>query len=207
MAIYDHDGTTAYEIGKLYDYDGTTYSQQGKVYDYNGINYSLLYTADKTLLGDGINVLFAKSNWPNWGTDYYPTGYGSSKTWVSASNAKDGQWHKLSFRRGGDYSWINIRYATSLFSREDYNTLRVIFKASGTRTRVQIGIPENGKISGSLVNNTYLFDISNNLNMNDNEEYTVTIPVPSSFSSLMLAISIHISAPDDFDMWMKMYLE
>ena len=46
MAIYDTDGTTKYEIGKLYDNNGTTSYQIGKVYDSNGTVVSLIYTAE-----------------------------------------------------------------------------------------------------------------------------------------------------------------
>lgn len=43
MAIYDWNGTTTHEIGKLYDNDGTTNYQIGKVYDNNGTTDSLIY--------------------------------------------------------------------------------------------------------------------------------------------------------------------
>lgn len=43
MAIYDNNGTTNAEIGKLYDNDGTTDYQIGKVYDNNGTTDSLIY--------------------------------------------------------------------------------------------------------------------------------------------------------------------
>ncbi len=46
MPIYDNNGTTSYEIGKVYDYDGTTSHQIGKVYDYNGTASGLIYTAE-----------------------------------------------------------------------------------------------------------------------------------------------------------------
>lgn len=50
MAIYDYDGTTNHEIGKLYDYDGTTNYQIGKVYDNNGTADSLIYNAEEIIL-------------------------------------------------------------------------------------------------------------------------------------------------------------
>lgn len=49
MPIYDHDGTTYYEIGKLYDDDGTTNYQTGKVYDNDGTTSSLIYSAEETV--------------------------------------------------------------------------------------------------------------------------------------------------------------
>lgn len=47
--IYDNDGTTSYEIGKVYDNDGTTSYQIGKVYDNDGTTNSLIYSADYEL--------------------------------------------------------------------------------------------------------------------------------------------------------------
>ena len=49
MPIYDNDGTTNYEIGKLYDNDGTTDHQIGKVYDNNGTTDYLIYSAEETI--------------------------------------------------------------------------------------------------------------------------------------------------------------
>lgn len=60
MAIYDNDGTTAYEIGKVYDNDGTANHQIGKVYDYDGTVNSLIYTATKSIYPDtdGVGLTF-----------------------------------------------------------------------------------------------------------------------------------------------------
>ena len=57
MAIYDNNGTTNYEIGKLYDNNGTTNYQIGKVYDHNGTTNSLIYTAEKLLVDGSTNSL------------------------------------------------------------------------------------------------------------------------------------------------------
>lgn len=43
MPIYDNNGTTNYEIGKLYDNDGTTNYQIGKVHDNDGTTNRLIY--------------------------------------------------------------------------------------------------------------------------------------------------------------------
>ena len=48
MPIYDNDGTTNYQIGKVYDNDGTAQHQIGKVYDWDGTASSLIYSADET---------------------------------------------------------------------------------------------------------------------------------------------------------------
>lgn len=54
MAIYDNNGTTNYEIGKLYDNDGTTNHQIGKVFDWDGTTNSLIYSAEKPIFDNGI---------------------------------------------------------------------------------------------------------------------------------------------------------
>lgn len=46
MPIYDNDGTTSYQIGKVYDNDGSASHQIGKVYDNNGTASSLIYSGD-----------------------------------------------------------------------------------------------------------------------------------------------------------------
>ena len=61
MPIYDHNGTTNSEIGKIYDYDGTTNSQIGKIYDYDGTTERLIYTAE-TQIYPGASVT-TRINW------------------------------------------------------------------------------------------------------------------------------------------------
>lgn len=51
MPIWDNNGTTSYEIGKLYDNNGTSSAQTGAVYDNNGTTSSLIYKAEETLFG------------------------------------------------------------------------------------------------------------------------------------------------------------
>ena len=46
MPIYDYDGTTTYQIGKLYDTDGTANYRIGTVYDNDGTTNSLIYTEE-----------------------------------------------------------------------------------------------------------------------------------------------------------------
>lgn len=45
MPVYDNNGTTNKEIGKLYDNNGSANTQIDKVYDNNGSANSLIYTA------------------------------------------------------------------------------------------------------------------------------------------------------------------
>ena len=43
MPIYDFDGSTSREIGKLYDWNGSTNSQIKEVYDFDGTTSRLIY--------------------------------------------------------------------------------------------------------------------------------------------------------------------
>lgn len=54
MAVYDNNGTTNSEIGKLYDHDGTASHQIGKVYDFDGTTDSLIYSAEQYLFNYGL---------------------------------------------------------------------------------------------------------------------------------------------------------
>ena len=65
MAIYDNDGTSTREIGKLYDNDGTTSYQIGKAYDNDGTSNHLIYSAEETY-NWSLNVQQGTSK--QWGT-------------------------------------------------------------------------------------------------------------------------------------------
>ncbi len=78
MPIYDYDGTTTYQIGKLYDNDGSTNYQIGKVYDNDGTTNSLIYTADLQIITNGA----------------IQSGYSSFTHWyVSVNNSSNGYFH------------------------------------------------------------------------------------------------------------------
>ena len=67
MAIFDNDGTSNHEIGKLYDNDGTSSHQIGKVYDNDGTNSYLVYSAEEAYLssnglGGGVTGTHLKGN-------------------------------------------------------------------------------------------------------------------------------------------------
>lgn len=49
MPIWDNNGTSSYEIGKLYDHNGTTATQIHVVYDNNGTSSYEIYKAEETL--------------------------------------------------------------------------------------------------------------------------------------------------------------
>lgn len=46
MPIYDWNGSTNTQIGKVYDFNGSVNTQIGRVYDHNGSVNTLIYTAD-----------------------------------------------------------------------------------------------------------------------------------------------------------------
>lgn len=76
MPIYDNNGTTSQEIGKLYDNNGTTSSQISKVYDNNGTTSSLIYSGIPDYLfksGDNIEYTggWTSSIVSNNTTNYY----------------------------------------------------------------------------------------------------------------------------------------
>lgn len=74
MPIYDFDGSTSREIGKLYDNNGTTSSQIKEVYDNDGTTSRLVYK-------DAPDYLF------NWGDNAEITGGWSVKKWVLSGSA------------------------------------------------------------------------------------------------------------------------
>ncbi len=47
MPIYDFNGTTSVDLGKLYDSDGTADRQIGAAYDNDGVTASLIYKAEQ----------------------------------------------------------------------------------------------------------------------------------------------------------------
>ena len=74
MPIYDFDGSTSREIGKLYDWNGSTNSQIKEVYDFDGTTSRLIYK-------DAPDYLF------NLGDNAEITGGWSVKKWVLSGSA------------------------------------------------------------------------------------------------------------------------
>lgn len=61
MPIWDNNGTTSYEIGKLYDHNGTSATQTGNIYDNNGTTSSLIYSADEQIFPNGYTISTEKN--------------------------------------------------------------------------------------------------------------------------------------------------
>lgn len=70
MAIYDNDGTSTREIGKLYDNDYTNTYQIGKVYDNDGTNTWLVYSAETEYFNGGAKVAYTTYNYYHNGESY-----------------------------------------------------------------------------------------------------------------------------------------
>lgn len=84
MAIYDNNGTTNAEIGKVYDNNGTTNSQIGKVYDNNGTANSLIYNAELIVFDKDTGV--GVGTWSAW--NY--SGHGGDSWNYGGSNTSAG---------------------------------------------------------------------------------------------------------------------
>lgn len=82
MPIYDNDGTTTHQIGKLYDNDSTTTHQIGKVYDHDGTTNSLIYTAETILPALSTPWAYSGDPYAVVYSDYASTG------WVDCSEGE-----------------------------------------------------------------------------------------------------------------------
>lgn len=58
MAMYDWDGTTGSELGKVYDWDGTTSHQLGKGYDWDGTTSHLIYSAEQSYNDVSLSTMY-----------------------------------------------------------------------------------------------------------------------------------------------------
>lgn len=106
MPIYDFNGTTSQEIGKIYDFNGTANSQIGKVYDNNGSASSLVYSGETVLYE--ANVF----NTDAWGALTWKTVGGASYTLNSDSiyasvynDPNKNQWSHVTF---GSSNKVNL---------------------------------------------------------------------------------------------------
>ena len=86
MAIWDNNGTTTYEIGKMWDNNGTTTYQIDKVYDNNGTTNTLVFEDDPYTYRERV---FTKST---SGSDPYLTWQSMNKTTVTET--EDMKWSR-----------------------------------------------------------------------------------------------------------------
>lgn len=57
MPIFDHDGTTKYEIGRIADHNGTEQHKIDKIYDHDGTTMSLIYSSEETVFPPGTGFI------------------------------------------------------------------------------------------------------------------------------------------------------
>lgn len=146
MAIYDNNGSSSVEIGKIYDNNGSSSTQIGKIYDYNGSSNSLIYTASvncTNMLGTNSNyqlgmtraldIGWTQSYSDKWHTDASGTTASRSfactaghRYYIRADCSKFGE-----FTAGG----VNQVHVTSGSQRTlvaDNGTGHVVITANGT---------------------------------------------------------------------------
>lgn len=86
MAIYDNNGTTNYEIGKVYDYDGTSNHQIDKVYDNPGLSSYLIYSAQDDIVTNGTVI----SGYSSLEWYCYTNGFGGARPLRGGSTNTNG---------------------------------------------------------------------------------------------------------------------
>ena len=119
MPMYDSNGTTVYEIGKIYDFNRTTNSQISKVYDNNGSANSLIYTAQYAVFDNGNAVDYA-GGWTrkssgngsySMGTSIYTYAYNtknSYRAYITSAKIPVSQFSKLTV----DWQYSGKTYST-----------------------------------------------------------------------------------------------
>lgn len=121
MPIYDNDGTTNYQIGKLYDNDGSTNYQIGKVYDNDGTTGYLIYTGEA--------ILFP-------GTSDYSGGW--STAGVTSSNADVSDTH---LGANASYNATNGKvYSTQKISMDGFSKITFNVPYGNFAGQVIVGI-------------------------------------------------------------------
>ena len=152
MAIYDNDGTSTREIGKLYDNNGTSNFQIGKVYDNDGTSNHLIYTSAWSLI-ENWSIITKFSG--------YTGDYGSSPD-SNTSLSKSG--NNIIYKYGGGSQSIHCLPA---FDVTKYSSVSITV-ASKTNTSVfYFGMTQGNIESGSAKKSsnitgtgTYTVDIS-----------------------------------------------
>lgn len=121
MPLFDNDGTTSYEIGKLYDNDGTTSYQIGKAWDYDGTTSYLVYEAAWHLFNAGYQNEVSTYNKTGEGT-YTVSDTGSAISLkAKASSTSAGRAHIwLTPVSASGYTELHIKLKASIASATAY---------------------------------------------------------------------------------------
>ena len=188
MAIYDYDGTTNNEIGKLHDWDGTTSHQLGKGYDWDGTTSHLFYSAEEVIVqADGtsnVNAILKAWNGSNWTTLNYTPGGGDKITYGTNGNIdvqagkKDGANAFYLYMNNSTigYNGAQIYLDTRNIDFSGFSTLKFNYNSSNTRgnaptvavtNSIYTGNPQyySGEATSMTValnttNKTYTLDVS-----------------------------------------------
>lgn len=154
MAIYDYDGTTNYEIGKIYDYDGSSNHQIGKVYDYDGTTNRLIYSAEEQhSLSVSVQQGSGSKNWKD-ATFVVPSGFTKIKD-ITVNNGTSYGATETVFRlfRNNSvvttYTFMNREYNGYGFTGSPTSTSAGGDIQAGDVVKLIIGADYNPNVSGS----------------------------------------------------------
>ena len=122
MTMYDWDGTTTRELGKVYDWDGTTSHQLGKGYDWDGTTNNLIYSAELVLLNGTENqnawTLEAGSKTDEGLSVHYQSNSGTlNKAWKCSTTWSAGEFSSMVVNAfyvyGAAESYFKVRFYNS----------------------------------------------------------------------------------------------
>ena len=172
MPIYDNDGTTSHEIGKLYDNNGSANAQIGKVYDNNGTANSLIYTSEYNIMTGSNNYtggwIVCSGPYVQWGS---MTNYGSSlavRTYAGQHGDNNGA---CDIRSGGtiDLSGFStLHFTISSYSGGFYKS------RLGVSTVAQNGTSAFGN-SDAFLDNSGVYKTQRNVFFTGNGTFTMNI--------------------------------
>lgn len=154
MAIYDNNGTTSYEIGKIYDDDGTTNNQIGKAYDNDGTSNHLIYSAEEQhSLSVSVQQGAGSKNWKD-ATFVVPSGFTKIKDITVNNGTSYGSTETVFrlFRNNSvvtTYTSVNRAYTGSGFTGSPTSTSAGGDIQAGDVIKLTIGADYNPNVSGS----------------------------------------------------------
>lgn len=164
MPIYDFNGTTKQEIGKLFDYDGTATHQIGKVYDNNGSANSLVYSGNSPspalILNGDDEVTAVTGGWTlakEGGHEYlfgYVSDTGAWEMAFSANNWIGAGWMvtKNAIDVSG-YSKLRLNVKTVRGYGDASKTNGMVYVALATTSEYIGGYPDNNNKMGERKGN------------------------------------------------------
>lgn len=192
MPIYDYDGTTNYQIGRVYDDDGTTHYQIGRVYENDGTTSHLIYSTEMNALTEAafISACTSGCSMTQSSTQLYLyAGYGDS--WLSA--------------------WYAAAYIPINFS--NYSKATVTYSYSGNYNRYMgFGFGTNTNFTDSsdlstVIRVTFDTGVHSALKMNPTGSGTVVLDMSSlSGSGYFKAAVCHSSQADCGRMYLTQIL-